>query len=177
MPAFFKRCLVAMPLWLCMAMAQAHVTAGDTPPDYLGDTRGGDAIHVSDMHGKIVVIAFWASWCQYCQKELPILASIQKLVSPQQLQVVAIDRDERDTFRELSHKLAKVTPNLIYTFDQGPISKAYGVDGIPYTLLIDRDGKVAYIHTGYGDGTLDDLADEINGLMAKSTQKAAPPSS
>jgi thiol-disulfide isomerase/thioredoxin len=177
MPAFLKRCLFIVPLWLCVTMAHAGIGAGDAPPDFVGDTRAGDAVHISDMHGKIVVIAFWASWCQYCQKELPILAGLQKIVSPQQLQVVAINRDDHGTFLKLSHKLMKLTPDLVYTFDEGRVSKAYGVDTIPQTLLIDRDGKVAHVHVGYDDSTLDDLANEINSLLATPSSPVAAPSS
>lgn len=177
MPTFLKRCLFAMPLLLCMTMAQAGVDAGDTPPDFLGKTRAGDAIHASDMQGKIVVIAFWASWCKYCQKELPVLSGIQNLVNSQRLQVVAVNVDDHDTFLKLSRALGRITPNLIYTFDPGPVSKAYGANTIPRTWLIDRDGKVAYVHVGYDDDTLQDLANEINGLLAKPAQPATPPSS
>ncbi|GLQ94427.1 TlpA family protein disulfide reductase [Dyella acidisoli] len=177
MPAFLKRCLFVIPLLLSAAVAQAGVAVGDTPPDLLGKTRAGDVIHVGDMHGKVVVIAFWASWCKYCQQELPVLSGIQKLVSPQQLQIVAVNVDDHDTFLKLSRALGKVTPNLIYTFDKGPVSKAYGADTIPRTWLIDRDGKVAYVHVGYDDDTLHDLADEINGLLAKPAQPVASPSS
>jgi len=176
MSAWFRRLLVVVPL-LFVSVAQAGIAAGDTPPDFLGQTRKGEDIHVSDMHGKVVVVAFWASWCQYCMKEFPVLANIQKLVSPQQLQVVAIDQDDRNTFVQLSRALAKVTPDVIYTRDQGPVGKTYEVKSIPRTLLIDRDGKVAYVHFGYGDDTLNDLANEINTLLAKPAGQVAPPSS
>jgi thiol-disulfide isomerase/thioredoxin len=177
MLAGFKRLLLAIPLLLCFSVAQAGVGTGDTPPDFVGKTRTDDAVHISDMYGKIVVIAFWASWCEYCRKELPVLAGIQKLVSPQKLQIVAINRDDRDTFLKLSHELRKATPGVIYTYDEGQIAKTYGVQVIPQTLLVDRDGKVAYKHVGYGDRTLDDLVDEINSLLAKPAQAAATPSS
>ena len=171
-----KRCLLALPLWLSMTAAQAHLAPGDTPPDFLGNTRAEDAVHVSDMRGKVVVVTFWASWCHYCQEELPSLAGIQKLVSPQQLQVVAINRDDRDTFLKLNRYLAKKTPDLILTFDPGAVGKAYGINGIPNTFLIDRDGKVAYVHTGYGDDMLDGIASEINNLLARPAQASAAPS-
>jgi hypothetical protein len=103
-------------------------------------------------------------------KEFPNLTGIQKLVSPAQLQVVAINQDDHATFRKLGRYLEEKTPNLILTFDPGPIAKAYGANAIPETLLIDREGKVAYIHIGYSDDMLDDIVSEINSLLAMPPQ-------
>jgi thiol-disulfide isomerase/thioredoxin len=175
MSAFLKRLLLAIPLLLLVNVVRAGVAAGDAPPDFLGQTRKGDDIRVRDMHGKVLVVAFWASWCQYCMKEFPVLANLQSLVSPAQLQVVAVNQDDRDLFVRLTRALAKVTPHVIYTRDRGPVGKAYDVTSIPRTLLIDRDGKVAYVHIGYDDDTLNDLANEINTLLAKPAGQAAPP--
>jgi len=177
MSALIKRLLVAVPLLLLVSMTQAEVSPGDTPPDFLGQTRKGDDVHISAMHGKIIVVAFWASWCQYCQKEFPVLANIQKLVSPAQLQVVAVDQDEREVFVRLNRALARATPDVIYTYDPGAVGKAYGAKSIPRTMLIDRDGKVAYVHVGYDDDVVDDLAKEITALLAKPAGQAAQPSS
>lgn len=177
MQATLKRYLLAASLWIFTTAAQARLAPGDTPPDFLGNTRAEDAVHLSDMHGKVVVVTFWASWCHYCQEELPSLAGIQKLVSPEQLQVVAVNRDDRDTFLKLDHYLAKKTPSLIRTFDPGPVGKAYQIHGIPNTFLIDRDGKVAYVYVGYSDDMLDSIASDINSLLAKPAQTVASPSS
>jgi thiol-disulfide isomerase/thioredoxin len=177
MQAILKRCLFTAPLWILMTAAQAHLTPGDTPPDFLGNTRAEDAVHLSGLHGKVVVVTFWASWCHYCQEELPSLAGIQKLVSPEQLQVVAVNRDDRDTFLKLNRYLAKKTPNLILTFDPGPVGKAYQINGIPNTFLIDRDGKVANVYVGYDDDMLDSIASDINSLLAKPAKTVASPPS
>jgi peroxiredoxin len=166
MSALLKRCLLVIPLLLSVTLAQAGVAEGDTSPDFLSKTRAGDTIRVSEMHGKIVVIAFWASWCKYCQKELPVLANLQRLVSAQQLQVVAVNGDDHQAFVRLSRALGRVTPGVVYTFDECPVSKAYGATTIPRTMLIDRDGKVAYVQVGYDDDTLNGLANEINSLLA-----------
>jgi thiol-disulfide isomerase/thioredoxin len=174
MSALLYRCWLVLPLLLFMSLARAHVMAGDTPPDFLGETRGGDAIHLSAMRGKVVVVTFWASWCPTCMKEFPNLTGIQKLVSPAQLQVVAINQDDHATFRKLSRYLEEKAPNLVLAFDPGPIAKAYGANAIPETLLIDRDGKVAYIHIGYSDDMLDDIASEISRLLAKPPQPGTP---
>lgn len=176
MSALFKRLLVAASLFLFVTVAQAQVKPGDTPPDYLGKTRKGDEINLSAMRGKVVIVAFWASWCPSCREEFPILANIQKLAGPAQIQVIAVNQDDRELFVKLYRALAKTTPDLIYTHDPGEVGKAYGVNSIPRTLMIGRDGKVAYVHFGYGENVLEDYAEEINELLAKPVTPASKPS-
>lgn len=52
--------------------------AGDVAPDNPGVTLKGAPVHLKDCEGKAVVVSFWASWCTYCLKELPILYNIRK---------------------------------------------------------------------------------------------------
>lgn len=88
-----------------------------------------------------------------------------------------MNHDERETFIKLIRALAKTTPDLIYTHDSGAVGKAYGATSIPRTMLIDRDGKVAYVHVGYSDDVVNDLAEELNTLLAKPAAQVAQPSS
>lgn len=64
-------------VWLALAAcAQAQVRVGDTPPDALGRNREGNDVVLSDHRGKVVVVTFWATWCGYCLKELPVLENL-----------------------------------------------------------------------------------------------------
>jgi thiol-disulfide isomerase/thioredoxin len=160
------RCALAVSLLVLAPLARAAIGPGDLPPDFLGHDRDGHDVRVSAMHGKVVLVTFWASWCGYCLKELPILAGIQKLAGPAQLQVVAISHDEElETFMKLRRRMKNLS--LILTFDgDKTISKAYGVNGIPHMVMIGRDGHVAYVHSGYDESMLGTITDEVNTLLA-----------
>jgi peroxiredoxin len=156
---------------LCVA-ARAEIKPGDVPPDDLGKTRAGQSISVSSLHGKVVVISFWATWCRYCLKEMPVLASLQALATQRNLalQVVSIDsKEERRTFLNSARVLQPGLPGLLLTWDRdGKIGEPYGASkGIPVMVMLHRNGTVAHVHVGYGEDMLDDLVAEINGLLAE----------
>jgi thiol-disulfide isomerase/thioredoxin len=158
-------------LLLCFA-AQAGMKPGDTPPDALGTTQAGQAVSVSSLHGKVVVISFWATWCGYCMKEMPVLANLQQLATERglPLQVVSIDSEEpRDVFVRSSRTLRRSLPGLLITWDRdGALGKPYGADkGIPVMVMLHRDGSVAHVHVGYGEDMLDSLVAEINALLGE----------
>ena len=173
--------LVLLGLMLCFA-ADAKVQPGDTPPDALGSTLGGSAVTVSSLHGKVVVISFWATWCGYCMKEMPVLARLQSVATQRglPLQVVAVDsKEDHDTFTHSARLLKKRLPGLLITWDRdGAVGKPYGSNkGIPVMLMLHRDGTVAHVHVGYGEDMLDSLIAEINALLVEPEPPAAPETS
>lgn len=167
--------IALLGLLFCLA-AHAGVQPGDAPPDALGTTQDGKTVSVSSLHGKVVVVSFWATWCGYCMKELPILAGLQTLATERglALQVVTINHEEdRQTYVRTVRALRPRLPGLLMTWDRdGTLGKPYGTDkGIPVMVMLHRDGTVAHVHVGYGEDMLDSLVAEINALLAE----PAPP--
>lgn len=156
-------------LMFCLA-AHAGVQPGDKPPDALGTTQQDQTVTVSSLRGKVVVISFWATWCHYCMKEMPVLANLQELATQRDLslQVVAVnDKEDRRTFVHTVRALRPALPGLLMTWDRdGSLGKPYGTDkGIPVMVMLHRDGTVAHVHVGYGEDMLDTLVAEINTLL------------
>ena len=143
----------------------AGIAAGDAALPGAGNDRDGNAVAVTDYRGKVVVMTFWASWCTYCLKELPVLENLQKHVGKDRLQVLAVnvDRDKSD-YVKLRRKLKDFTL-LVTSDDDGNLARAYGVSSLPYMVLIDKAGAVSRIHLGYGEKMLSDFVDEINALL------------
>jgi thiol-disulfide isomerase/thioredoxin len=155
-------------LYGCVAIGQ--VGPGDTPPDALGTTFGGNAVTLSSLHGKVVVISFWATWCGYCMQEMPVLAKLQLVATERKLplQVVSVNyREDHDTFLRTARLLHKRLPSLMLSWDRdGHVGKHYGTaGGIPVMVMLHRDGTVAHVHIGYGADMLDSLLAEINELL------------
>lgn len=168
----FSRCFVFAALIAAAAMTDAadapKLVKGDAAPDVvLGWGLDGKATKVSDYAGKIVVVEFWASWCSPCRKELPLLNGLQVVADQRHLglQVVAVNIEERDTFRKIARKLGdKMSVRLVNAREHGSAT-TYGVKGIPYVVIVGTDGRIVQVHVGYGDKEIDKILDEINGLL------------
>jgi thiol-disulfide isomerase/thioredoxin len=140
---------------------------GTVPEDELGKDLEGNKIRISDYHGKVVIVSFWASWCGPCKKELPVLAGVVKRVGPDHLQVLAINyRDENEPFKYVV-KVLKDYPITFLRDANSKTAKKFDVRGIPRMIIIGRDGKVAADHTGYGEEMIPELIDQLNALLAQ----------
>lgn len=149
---------------LCAASLQGHAAAlgvGAVPPDRLGETLGGKAVTLSSYPGRAVVVTFWASWCQYCLKELPVLENIQRKVGKDRLQVIAVNGEDFDTFRKLARIMKPFEIQVIS--DSGKeVHDAYGVSGIPHMVIIGRDGKIQQVYRGYAESELPAIVADLN---------------
>ena len=156
---------ILLSLHLPAGFAGEKVAQGDVPPPFLGTNLDGDEIKTSDFAGKVLVVTFWASWCGPCQKELPMLEGIQRVAGKEKVQVVAINIENRDTYRVLARRLKALSVSINH--DTGErASEAYGVHGIPHLVLIGRDGKVMAVHRGYSEQAIDSIIAEINRALA-----------
>jgi len=162
-----KLLFAVVPILLIPLSLMAAVKAGDTPPDYLGQDTNGNAVNVSAYKGKVVVATFWATWCSYCRKELPVLERMQGVAGTGSLQVVAVNfHEENENFYKVKRAFKNSPMILTYDLDS-QISKSYGVKVLPNLFIIDKQGKVAYVHVGYGEETMDQIINELNGLFAQ----------
>lgn len=161
--SLFKRLCGALLLSLSVSAMAAMPGPGDVPPDTLGQTLKGEPVRLSQYEGKAVVVSFWASWCGYCMKELPILFNIQKAAKGR-LQVVAINAEDVDMFRDLTRAMRDLDIGMAYDPD-GLAQKAYGVNGIPHMVIIGRDGKIVQVFRGYGESSLKPIVAAINSAI------------
>jgi len=138
----------------------AEPVAGDVPPDVVGMNIDRVPVKLSQYAGKAVVISFWATWCPYCLKELPVLSAIQK-AGKGNVHVIAINTEDRDVFRRASRVLRELEIELAYDPDK-QAQKAYGVSGIPHMVIIGRDGRIVNVYRGYDESSLEDIAAALN---------------
>jgi thiol-disulfide isomerase/thioredoxin len=150
--------LLLLSTLLAAGNAFCAPVVGDLAPDEFGKTVKGEIPKLADYSGKVVVLSFWATWCGYCLKELPILEGIQKTGK---VQVIAVNTESRFEFNDIARAMRTMTIKLTHdTDDKG--AKAYGVNGIPHLVIIGRDGKIIDVHRGYGESSLPEIVAAIN---------------
>lgn len=168
------RFLVPYPALLVLAAGMLsapsvadNVIIGEAPPDYLGVSTDGDEIRLSAGIGRIQIVSFWATWCPPCLEELPVLNAVQNQAGTERVRVIAINLEEpRSQFRRAMKAFGEFEITFVHD-KSGGIAKMYGVRGIPFMIILDTDGTVAFKHTGYNESALGEIVDEINGLLIK----------
>jgi thiol-disulfide isomerase/thioredoxin len=144
----------------------AQTARGEAPPDLLGADKDKKDIHVSDYRGKVVVLTFWAGWCTYCLKELPVLENLQRKAGIDRVVVVAINTDKKPAdYLAMQRKMKDFRLTMTADLPDGSIARQYGVKGYPHMVMVDKAGLVAYTRRGYSEKTLGSLVNQINELM------------
>jgi len=149
-PAKFLLVLTVLTV-VGVGTATALPAVGLVAPDFALKSDSGRNVRLSELRGQVVLVNFWASWCNPCRQELPLLNKIfmQYRAAGFTLLAVSVD-DNRKNAEGMLKQLALKFPTL---FDGNKnVAKLYGVDTMPATLLIDRDGRVRYVHRGYYSG-------------------------
>lgn len=159
-----NRTLFAAALCVLAASASAAVMMSAPAPDFTLHTLGGPNLRLQEQRGQVVMLNFWASWCGPCRQEMPRLNRLYEKyrTSGFQLLGVNVDDDVRNA-TGVAISLGLQFPVLLDT--QKRVSRLYDLGTMPSTVLIDRDGKVRFIHLGYKDGYEQTYENQIRELL------------
>lgn len=143
--------------------ASSHSIIGTDALDFtLKDTRG-QKFHLDDLRGKVIILDFWASWCGPCRVSMPTLQHLYEKLSDKGLVVLGLDVGEEAVEVDQFAKQESITFPLL--LDSEPeITAEYFVDAYPTTIVVDRQGRIAYRGTGTG------MDDEIRSAVLKALQ-------
>ena len=120
------------------------LTPGDYVPHFELNTIDGRTLTERSFDGKGVLISFWASWCEPCKHELPMLERLHAQLHERGGTVVGIGIDDSaGNLRALAREHALSFPILVD--DHGEAKQVFRVKGVPESFLIDKDGKIALI--------------------------------
>ncbi len=116
-----------------------------TAPDFTLEDMDGKSYTLSSLRGKVVMVNFWATWCPPCREEIPSMETVYQALRNEDFIVLAINQWESPDHVFSYMGQLDVYPNFPILFDRdSSISVAFGVQGLPTTLLIDKQGRVVY---------------------------------
>jgi len=147
---------------------------GKPAPNFELELLDGDRFELANHKGKdIVILDFWATWCGPCRNALPGLVEISKEYRPKNVLFQAVDlQEEPDTIRGY---LKKSGLSFSVPLDKdGSVSELFGVDGIPHTVIVGKDGTVQAIHVGYSPDNKKRIQRELDDLLAGKKLAPAP---
>lgn len=139
---------VALMLFAGVRMSRSRASIktvgknGSAAPDFTLKGLDGKQVRLSDYRGKAVLLNFWATWCAPCKIEMPWFVDLQKQYASQGLQVIGVAMDDsgEETIAKFAQQMGVNYPVLI---GKEAVGDAYGgVEFLPTTFIIDRQGKV-----------------------------------
>ncbi len=160
-------CVIAVPRLVLRASSKQTVIAAPTYSVLLADGR---QLNSSDLRGKIVVLAFWATWCLPCLWELPELSAVSsKFQQNPQVIFLAVDANWGGESPEKARAFfAKRKLTMPWAFDNGGAAKALSVDSLPTIVVLDRQGRIRFTHYGYdaSEHIQDMVRDQVSSLLS-----------
>jgi cytochrome c biogenesis protein CcmG/thiol:disulfide interchange protein DsbE len=133
--------LLALLIWKVAQGSQNEAKPGKPAPDFtLGRLDRPGSLQLSSLRGKVVVLNFWASWCQPCKEEVPALDAASKEFGGK---AVVVGVDVRDASGEARRFMRKYGLSYPAVHDNRDLTwPKYGLTGLPETFFLDRRGRV-----------------------------------
>ena len=145
------------------SVSRAQVKVGDAFPT--GTAAAGGAL--SAVAGKVAIVDFWASWCAPCKASFPAYGKLNASYAPKGLAILAVSVDDNPS--DYDHFVKKFTPPFPVALDRDhSLVAMVSVPTMPTCYVLDRHGRVRFVHPGYhGSETDDSLRKEVEQLISE----------
>lgn len=137
--------------------------AGNKAPDFTAELIDGSSLALSDLKGKPVIINFWATWCGPCVREMPTFERLKEDFGDE-IGIIAVNcGDDADTVKDFVDENGYTFPMALD--ENYEVAMLYPSNSIPYTVVLDANGKITHVSTGaYDADTMYDRYKETLGL-------------
>jgi peroxiredoxin len=126
---------------------------------------GGD-FNLAQEQGKVIVLDFWATWCGPCIKSLPDMIDQMSAFDPKKVRFIGVNQAEPK--EQVKTFLENRGWKFEVAFDANQrVGQSFGVEGIPHTVIIGPDGKVAFVKTGYEPDGARKIAEQVRKLLGE----------
>ncbi len=134
-------------------------------PEFSLKDSTGKALKLSDLKGKVVLLNFWATWCGPCKIEIPWFIEFEQKYKDKGFAVLGVSMDEEGWKDVKPYVDSKKINYRVVVGDDTTATLYGGVDSLPTTFILDREGKIAAVHVGLVSKS--DYASDIEQVLAK----------
>ncbi len=141
-------------------------TPAGLAPNFTLKTLDGQEITLSRLRGKVVLLDFWATWCGPCRESIPHLIQLYNDYREKNFELIGMDVDKGDV--ETVRKFVK-SLDIPYPIVVAPeeVARSYRVNGIPTTILIDKEGNIRERLAGFSNAISQQLATKVAELTSR----------
>jgi peroxiredoxin len=155
---------------LCWALLAGRGASAEGRPEAQAlrlQDLDGKPVSLADHRGEVVVLSFWATWCKPCLLEQDLLAELQEKHRARGLTVLAVSTDGPETRSQVRMTAKRKRWGMAVLLDpDGAAMGRWNPRGkIPYTVFIDRAGRVAHVHEGYQGGDAAGYRAKVEALL------------
>ena len=163
--SLLKKLTLAAMFAAAISTAQAALKVGDSFPDLAGFKLEGKL--PDSLKGKVVIVDFWASWCQPCKDSFPAMNELQKKYADKGLVIIAVNEDEESSDMKDFLKDNAATFTVVRDAKQKLVGEA-GIQTMPSSFVLDDTGTVRFTHSGFhGAATRKEYEQQIESLLKK----------
>jgi len=156
---------IAGGLLLCGAVL-ANSVGEATPSCTLTSMDGKPITDLQELHGEVIYVDFWASWCPPCVRSFPFMNQLEHEFKDQGLHIIGVNLDEKVTDAETFLDKYPVDFDIALDPNKQCVSD-FGVMAMPTSYLIDRKGVIRHVHQGFRAGEAEKLRLAIEYLLTE----------
>jgi cytochrome c biogenesis protein CcmG/thiol:disulfide interchange protein DsbE len=140
-----------------------HPLRGEPAPAFDVAARGGAQANLAGYAGRVVLVDFWATWCEPCRQSFP---QYQKLLEEHAQDVVIVGISEDDDDKDIDRFVQNAGARFTVAWDgDKALAQRYRINSMPTLFIIDRNGLVRYVHQGFRPGDQTQIENAIESLL------------
>jgi thiol-disulfide isomerase/thioredoxin len=161
-------CAVGVLLAVTGAAAEAQIKrwTGNATPALSQPDLAGRTVDLKDLRGRVVLVNFWATWCDPCREEMPSFERLRAKLEGKPFEVITVNYGEGVAKISEFMRLQNLTLTVLLDPDK-EVAAAWKAGGLPMTFLVDAQGKVRYSAFGESDWSVGEPLRIVQSLLAE----------